>query len=184
MVSDLPITEKLDYFSAAAAILYALYFAVVRMFHLYPERHRIVVSRDSKSLVYNIWRIFCGLLFLGHVTYLSVLPRFDYTYNMIFNVGIGLAHNFLWIVYSLPIRAIHRFPNRSPSYRPPYAYKAAVFVGVASAATALELLDFPPWHRILDAHALWHLATVPIGLYWYGFLIQDALDDSWKGYKP
>ena len=182
---DKPRTEALDYFSAAAAILYALYYTVVRLFHLYPERNRLVIGRgDSKSLLYNTWRIFCALLLVGHICYLSLLPRFDYTYNMVFNLIIGLAHNCLWVVYSLPIRAIHRFPNRSPSYRPPYAYKAAVFVGITTAATALELLDFPPWLRIIDAHSLWHLATVPIAVFWYRFLIQDALDDSWKGYKP
>ncbi|TCD64676.1 hypothetical protein EIP91_003790 [Steccherinum ochraceum] len=182
---DLPRTEALDYFSAAAAILYALYYTAVRMFHLYPEHHRLIISRrDSRSIAYNIWRAFCGLLFLGHISYLSLLPRFDYTYNIIFNIVVGLAHNFLWVIYALPIRAIHRFPNRSPSYRPFYAYKAVVFVAVTTAATALELLDFPPWGRILDAHALWHLSTVPIAAFWYRFLIQDALDDSWKGYKP
>jgi len=182
---DLPRTEALDYFSAAAAILYATYYTVIRMFHLYPERNRIMVSRhDSKSMLFNTWRIFCSLLLVGHISYLSFLPRFDYTYNIVFNLMVGLAHNFLWIIYSLPIRIIHRFPNRSPAYRPPYAYKAAIFVGITTAATALELLDFAPWKRAVDAHALWHLSTVPITVFWYQFLIQDALDDSWRGYKP
>ena len=46
-------------------------------------------------------------------------------------------------------------------------------------AMSLELLDFPPIGRILDAHALWHAATVPIGEMWYNFLIEDALDEGW-----
>jgi hypothetical protein len=32
---------------------------------------------------------------------------------------------------------------------------------------ALELLDFPPFLWILDAHALWHLTTVPLIPLWY-----------------
>lgn len=50
-------------------------------------------------------------------------------------------------------------------------------------AMSLELLDFPPLGRILDAHALWHAATVPIGVLWYDFLIEDALDDGWRPIK-
>ena len=41
-------------------------------------------------------------------------------------------------------------------------------------ASLLELLDFPPLLRALDAHSLWHLSTVPIASMWYDWLIQDA----------
>jgi hypothetical protein len=45
--------------------------------------------------------------------------------------------------------------------------------------------DFPPWGRVVDAHALWHLATVPIAVMWYDFLVLDALDDGWwRGRQP
>lgn len=47
-------------------------------------------------------------------------------------------------------------------------------------AMGFELLDFPPIGRILDAHALWHAATVPVTEFWYGFLIEDALDEGWR----
>lgn len=43
-----------------------------------------------------------------------------------------------------------------------------------SASVLLELLDFPPILRVLDAHALWHLATVPITKMWYDWLVNDA----------
>jgi hypothetical protein len=33
--ADLPITEKLDYFSAVLAILSAFYYTFIRLFHLY-----------------------------------------------------------------------------------------------------------------------------------------------------
>lgn len=47
-------------------------------------------------------------------------------------------------------------------------------------ATAFELFDFPPWFLIIDAHSLWHLATAPIAIAWYDFIIEDSLDPSWR----
>jgi hypothetical protein len=40
---------------------------------------------------------------------------------------------------------------------------------------SLELLDFPPILRVLDAHAAWHAATIPLALAWWDFLVKDAL---------
>lgn len=48
------------------------------------------------------------------------------------------------------------------------------------AAMSLELLDFPPvWG--LDAHALWHAATVGPTVAWYWFLGEDARSDVESG---
>jgi hypothetical protein len=184
---DLPITEKLDYFSAALAILYALYYTAIRLFHLYPhsEYSRLTDSstkpqpRPSNSKR-KIWSGLCIVAYVGHVSYLSLLPRFDYTYNMAFNLVLGLAHNLLWLVYGLPTSLIQRFPSRPSSYRPGFVGKSMIFVALTTGATALELFDFPPWGRIIDAHALWHLSTAPIALFWYNFLVEDALHDAWR----
>ncbi|KAF8894836.1 Per1-like protein [Infundibulicybe gibba] len=189
---DLPATEKLDYFSAALAILYALYYTAIRLFHIYPqpERLRLTAAPDStsrprRSITHKVWSYLCSLIFLGHIIYLTLLPRFDYTYNMAFNLTLGLSHNALWLVYSLPagFSLIQRFPSKPKNYHPPFVYKASIFVGLTTAATALELFDFPPWGRVIDAHALWHLSTVPLSLWWYDFLIEDASDSSWKGQR-
>lgn len=51
------------------------------------------------------------------------------------------------------------------------------------AAMALELLDFPPIGRVLDAHAAWHVATIPLAAAWWAFLIPDALEMEVKA-KP
>ncbi|TFK65710.1 Per1-like protein [Pluteus cervinus] len=194
---DLPITEKLDYFSAALAIIYALYYTVIRLFHLYPSfrSHRPMTmalhddrsgSSGPHSATYKTWRLLCIGTFIAHVSYLSLLPRFDYTYNMAFNLFIGLSHNFLWLIYSLPssISTLFipgKFPGQPKSYNPPFVGKAAVFVFLTTFATSLELLDFPPWFRTIDAHSLWHLVTAPIALKWYDYLIQDSADLSWRG---
>ncbi|OCH88239.1 Per1-like protein [Obba rivulosa] len=186
---DLPITEKLDYFSAALAILYALYCTTIRLFHIYPSERVGPVQQPRQahwsSSIRAAWTVVCTLTYLAHVSYLSLLPRFDYTYNMVFNLTIGMLHNFLWLTYSLPssLSFFRRFPGRAKSYRPQYCTKAAIFVALTTLATALEVLDFPPWARIIDAHSLWHLATVPIASFWYKFLVQDALDEGWRGQK-
>ncbi|KAL5490653.1 hypothetical protein ACEPAI_5487 [Sanghuangporus weigelae] len=174
-VRDKPTTEKLDYFSAALVFIVALCTVVSRFFF---------VGRPSRRTLYNLWTFICITAYISHVSYLSLLPRFDYTYNIIFNLIIGLLHNFLWLLYSLPqsFTIIRRFPP-SPmprNYRPRCAWKAALSVSLTMGAMSLELLDFPPIGRVLDAHALWHAATAPIAELWYGFLIEDALDDGWK----
>lgn len=179
--TDLPITEKLDYFSAALAILYALYYTVVRLFHLDPRQYR--PTSQSTRMPYRTWSLLCIIAYVVHVSYLSLLPRFDYTYNMAFNLLIGLVHNVLWFVYALPISVLQRFPSQSKSYRPDYAYKAGVFVALTTAATALELFDFPAWGRVIDAHALWHLSTVSIAMFWYDFLVEDSRDGGWRQQK-
>lgn len=180
---DLSFTEKMDYFSAALAIMYALYYTTIRLFHLYrPTRKLTQTSETSKSWKFYALTWSCSLALLGHVSYLTLLPRFDYTYNMAFNLIVGLLHNILWLLYSLPpsFSLLRRFTSRPKSYRPPFATKAGVFVALTTAATALELFDFPPWSLIIDAHALWHLVTAPIAYYWYTFLVEDSLDPSWR----
>lgn len=184
-ILDLPVTEKLDYFSAALAILYALFYTMVRLYHLYPLPNRSPQASSLPSTIHSLLALLCSLAYISHVTYLTTLPRFDYTYNMAFNLGVGMTHNVLWLLYSLPssLSVFRRFPGRPRSYRPAFASKAAIFVFLTTAATALELFDFPPWYRTIDAHSLWHLVTAPIAAFWYHFLIEDALDDGWKAGK-
>jgi len=176
----------LDYFSAALAILYALYYTAIRVFHLYSTPGKLAqgLTGPRQRRLYTLTCL-CSVAFLGHITYLNSLPRFDYTYNMAFNLLIGLAHNLLWILYSSPssLSLLPRFPSRAIFYRPAFVNKAFIFVVLTTAATALELFDFPPWALTIDAHALWHLVTAPIAYFWYNFLVEDSLDLSWREYK-
>lgn len=194
-LSDLPQTEKLDYFSAALSIITALYFTIVRVQHLYAFRSTRpfisptkISSRDRPSWTiqkrssFRFVTCLCVLVYVAHVSYLTLLPRFDYSYNMAFNLILGLIHNAIWLLYSLPssMSLFPRFPFRDKHYRPAFVSKAAFFVLATTAVTALELFDFPPWGRIIDAHSLWHLATPPIAYFWYHLLIEDSWDAGWK----
>ncbi|KAG2020983.1 PER1 [Coprinopsis cinerea AmutBmut pab1-1] len=180
---DLPITEKLDYFSAALVILNALYGTIIRLFHLYPQPERVKLTGSTGVPGWKILRGACVLVYAGHIYYLTSGPRFDYTYNTIFNLVIGLSHNILWTLYALPSSLSvlkSRFPGAPKGYRPSFVNKAGLFVLLTTLATSLELFDFPPWFRTIDAHSLWHAATAPIGYLWYDFLVQDSLDPSWQ----
>lgn len=182
--TDLPITEKLDYFSAALVILNALYGTVVRVFQLYPHRERSkITSLHTSTPAWKLLGGACILIYAAHIYYLTSGPRFDYTYNTIFNLVLGLSHNILWTLYALPSSMSvlkSRFPNSPKNYRPSFVNKAGLFVLLTTLATTLELFDFPPWGRMIDAHALWHAATAPLGYLWYDFLIQDSSDPSWN----
>ena len=175
LVADKPLTEKLDYFSAAFAMLCGLFYTVVRLFHLYNTprttvRHRMLIP----------WAALCTLLFVAHVSYLMLLPRFDYGWNMKVNVTVGLAYNLLWMSYALPYPPYSRFLGVSNTHRPRYVYVPLLLGMAMIAAVSLEIFDFPPIYRAIDAHSLWHLATVPIVVFWYRFLLHDALEPSWK----
>jgi post-GPI attachment to proteins factor 3 len=173
----------LDYFSAALAILYALYMAVVRLFHLYSGT-RAFPGRPGKRPLFHAWRALTALTYVAHIAYLGFAERFDYTYNVVFNLVVGLGHHALWLMFALPGSApFARFANMPPAYRPAYAGTAALVVALTTAASMLELFDFPPWRRVVDAHALWHLATAPLAVMWYDFLLTDAQDAGWKGQK-
>ena len=49
----------------------------------------------------------------------------------------------------------------------------AFVIGV-NAAVLLEILDFPPLWHVVDAHALWHLCTVPLTYVLWGFVSKDV----------
>ncbi|KZT53900.1 Per1-like protein [Calocera cornea HHB12733] len=163
---DTPWTERLDYFSAALALLYSLYYTLQRLFHLYLPSN----TRWRHALAGTL-----ALVFSAHVSYLTwlpryipSLPRFDYAYNMLFAVSVGLLHNALWL--------LARYTPLLPPPRPRPSYKPLAFVCLTMAAMSLELLDFPPLLGVLDAHALWHIATVPLVMFWYGWLVEDVRD--------
>jgi len=66
---------------------------------------------------------------------------------------VGIAQNILWIYYSL---------TRSKSDRGFWAWTPVLVVVYVSCAMSLEIFDFFPIVDALDAHALWHAATVPM----------------------
>lgn len=184
---DLWWTERWDYFSAAAMLMSGLFLAICRIFRIQPG-----------SLVFRRLLMGCVGTWVVHVLYLLSHRRLDYTYNMAACLFVGFVHNILWIVYAhapqlvLRLREYVRLSfdqGRQAPVKPetasdskqtqfalplPARRQLELLVILTFAAPALELFDFPPLFRLLDAHALWHLATVPLTLCWYRWLLEDA----------
>ncbi|WFD33311.1 hypothetical protein MCUN1_000124 [Malassezia cuniculi] len=173
---DLPWTERWDYFSAAAVLLSGLFLTVCRLFRLAP----------GSRLFNRVLLSFAGAWII-HVIYLLRLPRFDYGYNMTACLVVGVVHNILWLTFAVAPHTIARYIRKvegvaheepeghvMPSTGPEQRKKLIILIAAMFAAPALELFDFPPIWRTLDAHALWHLSTVPLTSLWYRWLATDA----------
>ncbi|PVI01414.1 Mn2+ homeostasis protein-like protein Per1 [Periconia macrospinosa] len=158
---DFAVTEKLDYFAAGASVLYGMYFTVVRVCRLDRREDRM-----RQSLL-RLWTMTCIVLYTLHVAYLT-LWRWDYTYNMAANVAVGCVQNLLWSGFSfVKYRKVGRV----------WAMWPGLIVAWILLAMSFELLDFPPWGGMVDAHSLWHLGTVGPTIWWYNFLVKDAQED-------
>jgi hypothetical protein len=148
---DFPLTEKLDYFGAGANVMYGMYLAIIRIFRLDQEEPR------HKPTLRRLLTAVCVLLYAMHVCYLSFWS-WDYTYNMIANIVVGMTQNVLWVAFSL-----FRYQKNGK----PWHVWPAMIVAWIMLAMSLELLDFAPWHGLIDAHSLWHLGTVIPTAWWY-----------------
>jgi len=147
---DFNLTEKLDYFAAGASVLYGLYYAPIRIFRL--DRRE-----PTKQSILRFWTMICILLYVAHVSYLTMW-RWDYTYNMAANVAVGIAQNLLWSWFSI---------IRYRKLQKAWAAWPGLIVAWIIMAMSLELFDFPPFGRMIDAHSLWHLGTVVPTVWWY-----------------
>lgn len=185
-IRDVDWTEKADYFSAAGGMLCGLWIAGVRLGGLYGSANAGNGRRGPRSAIRRGWALLCSTIFVAHCLYLASGDRFDYGYNMRFNVTVALAQIILWAAWSAyhqfllskpsPFLAVHPSTSTKPT-RAPHSHLPLLPVLLLPALTALELLDFAPIGpfglRMLDAHALWHLSTVAVVRMWYGFLEKD-----------
>jgi hypothetical protein len=147
---DSLLTERLDYFAAGAQVLYGLYLAVLRIFRLDKRDPAI------KPSLRRVWTAFCCLLYVLHVGTLS--HSWSYSRNMVANVVVGALQNLLWIGFSWT-----QFREKGMWY----SVLPGLLAASVTAVMSLELLDFAPVGRMVDAHALWHAATAPLAVAWY-----------------
>lgn len=147
---DFPVTETLDYLAAGASVMYGLCYTVVRVFRL--DR-----STPRRSSLLRVWTGTCIAMYMGHVAYL-LLVKWDYGYNMAANVVCGIVQNALWSWFSV---------RKWREKRRAWAVWPGLVVAWVLMAMSLELLDFPPWLGVVDAHSLWHLGTIAPTVLWY-----------------
>ncbi|NXI24877.1 PGAP3 factor, partial [Sterrhoptilus dennistouni] len=126
-----------------------------------PLPHR-TLGLQRPALI-SIFRAFLLLFLAGHISYLS-LVRFDYGYNLVANAAAGMLTVAWWLRWCL-----------RQGRRLPHVWKCAAAVLLLQALALLELLDFPPLLWVLDAHALWHIGTIPLNVLFYSFLMDDSL---------
>ncbi|MCJ1312666.1 hypothetical protein MMC25_006342 [Agyrium rufum] len=157
---DYRLTERLDYFAAGASVLYGLYYAPIRVF-------RMDQRTPLKGTLLRLWTLLCLVLFICHVSYLTFW-RWNYTYNMVANVIAGVLQNALWSYFSV---------TTYRKLKKPWVAWPGMIVAWVILAMSLELLDFPPIGRMIDAHSLWHLGTVGPTVWMYSFLVKDAQQD-------
>ncbi|CEP15601.1 hypothetical protein [Parasitella parasitica] len=155
---DTKFTELMDYFSAALLVLYSLYYAIIRVYRL------------TRSLFIQALGVLFICLFVAHVGYLTIVT-FDYVYNMYANVAVGGCQIAVWLGWFL-VQSKQQTVARS------YAHLAVISGVGVSLAMCLELFDFFPLFRVFDAHSLWHLATIPLSIVWYRFLIADSTNEA------
>jgi hypothetical protein len=156
---DVRITERLDYFSALASVQFALHYCFLRVFRVRAFWQQLIVIILSLSFYAN------------HIYNMN--QHFDYGYNMKVNIAIGVITNLLWIGWSVYIKYFDQ-SSKSPKTAHPDPW-GPVMVGVQlSLAMSLEILDFPPILGYIDAHSLWHGATILVIYRYYKFMIADA----------
>eukprot|EP00729_Bicosta_minor_P013833 gene13833-33321_t len=144
---DLWLTERMDYFSACAAVTFSVTGCICMFFDF-----------EHVKLIVVAWFVpYCI-----HIHYLATAPRFDYGWNMTYNI--------IWIVLQTIVMPFWWYRVRNDR---PNAWKALAFVLILPIAAASEAMDFPPWGWLLDAHAIWHALTIPLGVMWGQFLLDD-----------
>lgn len=158
---DSIMTERLDYFGAGGNVLYGLFYAPIRIFRWY----------NSDTPVVQIWGFICAACYACHVFYLQFVT-WDYSYNMLANIVVGVLQNLGWVYYS-----VVEYRRTKERWR---LWPLGVVLSI-SAAMSLEVFDFPPWFDAIDAHSLWHAATILPTAWWYRFLVRDANVDMMEG---
>nr|CAH0107193.1 unnamed protein product [Daphnia galeata] len=151
-IRDVRFTEIMDYLGAFSMVSFSVY-------HFFA---RLTALRSHSSLYSLCSGIAIGFYFVYH-SYTTFFVKMDYGYNMLINIAFGAVNIIGWSIWCLKY-----YKKR------PYVKQCAAFIGLVAFTTLLEVLDFPPLFWVFDAHALWHLSTSPLAIFWYKFLIDDC----------
>ncbi|KAK6457099.1 Per1-like-domain-containing protein [Scheffersomyces xylosifermentans] len=180
---DNNITETLDYFGASAIILSNFNAIVVRYFSLFKTNT-------------NILSLWYGILLFVYVSHcVKLLYNWDYWYNTMANLVVGVSAMVLWCLHALNVKRQYSrnyiMYNNSIQLLPfetklltklnhiglgqaklvpvlPALFNLWLFVGVS-----FEFFDWAPIQRLVDAHSIWHLFTILPTIFWYDWNIWD-----------
>ncbi|KAI3949519.1 hypothetical protein MKX01_042383 [Papaver californicum] len=146
--SDLDLTERLDYSSVVALPGFSLIVAILRTLTVRYEASKVMVAAHLIAFVTT------------HILYLNFY-KFEYGLNMKVCLSVGVTQLLIWVIWG----GLSRHPSRGKLF--------VVVVGTAL-AMLLEIYGFPPYKGYIDAHALWHVITIPLTYLWWSFIKDDA----------
>lgn len=149
----------MDYCAALLFVMSSCYVALVKfIWHRSPPKPmRIGLKQLTLAIVLIAF-------YVNHINRL-IQTHFDYQYNMRINVAFGFITSLAWFLWAWQSYSV----NRSK-----HVFKAVIALLLMHVALLLEIFDFPPLFFVLDAHACWHLSTIPMPFLWYNFLIQES----------
>lgn len=203
---DKPWTERMDYFSAGSAILSGFFFTIARLFRLAPDDSRfgLLLKACGVALFFHI--LYLSLASRFDYSYnMAINITLALGHNVLW-LGYSLVPGLFPDASSDPHHATRAAlraqkpgsglttPNGSSppapvvakTHQPSTSKKARrrlrLIVLLLTLAASLEVLDFAPLLRALDAHSLWHLSTVWIAAMWYDWIIADAQECVHSGY--
>ncbi|OMO97933.1 Per1-like protein [Corchorus olitorius] len=145
---DVELTEKLDYSSAVAYIGFGLILAIIRAFDVRDEASRVMVAAPLIAFVTT------------HILYLNFY-KLDFGLNMKVCMAMGVTQLLIWGIWA----GVTSHPSR---------WKVWLFVLGGSLALLLQIYDFPPYRGFVDAHAVWHAASIPLTYLSWSFVRDDA----------
>ena len=145
---DVLLTERLDYFCASLGIVLSFSLQLIRFLRLSSSLQRGLLLLLALCLL----SLHCGYLHFVH---------FDYGYNMRASLALGVTYSVFTCAAFLRERR-------------PYARTVLLSHLFLWCAAVFEVLDFPPLFGLLDAHALWHALTMPLGVVFWQVQIEDA----------
>ncbi|GME81720.1 unnamed protein product [Ambrosiozyma monospora] len=96
------------------------------------------------------------------------------------NVFIGVIQYFLWFYQAgSSFNKSRKHSNLIDDLKDPdvnWTLTPIVLVMSVLCGMSFEMFDFAPMFDLLDAHALWHFATIWPALFWYSYMVRDVED--------
>ena len=88
---------------------------------------------------------------------------------MMVTVIMVMAHNVMWVAWLIQ--------TRPPKF---ITFLVLSSLIVLTTAGLMEVFDFPPIWGVLDAHAMWHITTIPVPCLWWAFVLHPYYGALWE----
>ncbi|KAL3087068.1 hypothetical protein niasHS_005307 [Heterodera schachtii] len=164
---DHRITEAMDYGAALGLILYTFYASIC--FVLSPPVLQLccpiqIVPQRLKNGI----GIALSVFYMRYLLYIFGTPRFDYGWHIRCCVILSMATVLLFLAWAFALTWLGRAHLHS------LRILATTFLLGWFSASFDVFFDFPPLFWLVDAHALFHLFSIPVPMLWANFICAEA----------